>query len=220
MKKMIFISIFFITLTGCTTTYKISESRSPEKFYEKFTSAVENRIVHVTLVNDSTIFTSDKNKIVKDTLYRIKETRTIWYYKVPTEQIKDIDYLSNDYKTADITLKNGEKFKGENLSLASDTSTFRGTNVSVIKSLICPISDIRSIEYKNHWKGVIPGILGGILLGGFLGGTGWFIHPTDGGNQSTFAQGEAILVGAYSGLIIGAALGYLIGFNIEYQFER
>lgn len=219
MKQMIFISCIFITITGCTTTYKLSESRSPEKFYEKCKSAVENRNVNVTLDNDSSVFTCDENEIVKDTFYTVKETKTSRYYKISTAQIKDMDYLSNDYKTANITLKDGEKLKAENLSITNDTTKFWGIKTSVMKTMISPLYDVKSIEYKNHWKGVIPGILGGALLGGVLGATGWIFHPMDGGMVEQFDQGTATFGGAFSGLIIGAVVGYIIGFNINYEFR-
>lgn len=220
MKKMIFISIIFITLTGCTTTYKLSESRSPEKFYENCESSIESRSVKVNLENDSSIITGEENKIISDTLFSFKEENVGKDYKIPTKELKDISFITNDYKTADITLKNGEKLKAENLSLANDTANFWGIKTLLMKNMISPLLEINSIGYKNNLKGVLPGILVGAFSGGILGATGWIYHPMDGGNTEMFAQGEATFAGVFTGIILGAIVGYYIGVNVEYQFKR
>ncbi len=220
MKLFVLISIIIITFAGCSTTYKLSESRSPEKFYENCESSIESRSVKVNLENDSSIITGDKNKIISDTLFSFKEINVGKDYKIPTKELKDISFITNDYRTADITLKNGEKLKAENLSLANDTANFWGIKTLLLKYKISPLSEINSIGYKNNLKGVLPGILVGAFSGGILGATGWIYHPMDGGNTETFSQQEATFAGFFTGIIIGAIVGYYIGVNIEYQFNR
>jgi hypothetical protein len=218
--KLVFYSIIIFTLTGCTTVYKLSESRSPEKFYKNCENSIESRSVEVKLINDSSVYTMNENKIISDTLYSFKEVNVGKDYTLPTKELEDISFITNDYKTADITLKNGEKLKAENLFLANDSANFWGIKTTMMKNMVSPLSDIKYIEYKNYLSGIVPGILVGAFSGGILGASGWIYHPMDGGNTEMFAQGQATFAGVYTGIILGAIIGYLLGINVEYQFNR
>jgi hypothetical protein len=41
----------------------------------------------------------------------------------------------------------------------------------------------------------------------------------DGGMTEQFDQASATIMGALTGLVIGPIAGYIIGFNINYQFS-
>lgn len=86
----------------------------------------------------------------------------------------------------------------------------------IYKRRLLTVDEIKMVSYKNHWKGIVHGTLSGILLGGLLGSTEWPFHPPDG--HGHFDQFEAMVLGAFSGLIIGGVVGYILGYNVNYQF--
>ena len=53
MRILILIPIFMIFLIGCSSTYKISDFSSPEKFYKDFNKSADGKILKITLHDDS-----------------------------------------------------------------------------------------------------------------------------------------------------------------------
>lgn len=217
MKPIIFLlPVIFISFTGCSITHDIAYSSSEKEFYDDYNNSAGNRNVEVIFKNDSTFHQENHTLIRNDTLYCFVKTKEEKYYEVPTSSVKKINYLTNDFKTAGLTLNDGDQLKGEDIFITKDSISFWGVREQTLKYNVSPVNNIKTISYKNHWKGVVPGSLSGILLGGLLGTSGWILHPPDG--HGHFAQAEATVAGALSGLIVGGVVGYIIGFNINYQF--
>jgi hypothetical protein len=216
---IVFISIIFIVFTGCTITHDIVYSSSEREFYDDYNNSAGNKNVEVILKNDSTFYQENHTLIRNDSLYHFVKTEDEKYYELPTSSVKKINYLTNDFKTARLTFNDGDQLKGEDIFITRDSISFLGIREQTLKYAVSPVNNIKMISYKNHWKGVIPGLLAGILLGGVIGTTGWIYHPMDGGMTEQFDQASATIMGALTGLVIGPIAGYIIGFNINYQFS-
>lgn len=215
------ISIFFILVAltvffGCSTTRLLKYSSSKEKFYKDYNSSAGNSDIKITLIDESIVYHDDHSVIRNDTLYAFQRESDAKNYNIPAAEIKKINYLTNDYKNADLLLNDGERLVAKNILISDDSIHFTGIRELIVKKQLNPVDDIKVISYKNHWKGVVPGSLSGILLGGLLGTSGWILHPPD--DRGHFAQAEATIAGALSGLIIGGVVGYILGFNVNYQF--
>lgn len=216
---ILFLSLIFIGLTGCSITHNITDYPSDKKFYEDYNNSARGKSVNITLQNDTTVYRYNNTEVENDTLYNFERAVDEKEYKLPTGEIKKIHYLTNDYKTAGLVLNNDVRLKGKNLFITRDSISFWGMKEQTVKYNVSSVNNIKIISYKNPWKGVIPGILGGVLLGGVLGSTGWIYNPKDGGNTPTFDQFQATIAGALTGFLIGPVIGYLIGFNISYLFS-
>ena len=66
-------SISLLILTGCYSTYQVSDFSSRVKFYEDFNKSVIEKDVKVTLSNDSSFFMSNDAAIENDSLYFTSE---------------------------------------------------------------------------------------------------------------------------------------------------
>ena len=99
-------SLLFI---GCSSTYKVSDFSSKDKFYEDFNNFARNKNVKVTLLNDSTFSINNGAAIRNDSLCSLGEVTNIGNKKLALSDTKEINYTSNDYKSATILLKNGER---------------------------------------------------------------------------------------------------------------
>ena len=207
-----------LTFSGCSTTHYLQYSKSNDKFYDDYNNAAGHKEIEVVLTNDSLITIDNHSVIRNDTLYIFKEESKEKEYVLPANDIKKMNYLSNDYKSADLMLKNGEEIKAEGISVLQDSIRFIGFRDLTYKTPLVPVSDINVISYNNHWRGVIHGVLGGTLLGGALGATGWILKPPDG--HGGIDRLGSTIGGAFSGLIIGGVVGYLIGFDVNYQFSQ
>ena len=215
------LSLFFIltgltAFVGCSTTHYLKYSASNKEFYDDYNNSAGNRNVEVILKNDSTFYQENHTLIRNDTLYYFVKTEEGKYYELPTSSVKKINYLTNDFKTAGLIFNDGDHLKGKDIFITKDSISFLGVREQIFKYNLSPVNHIKIITYKNHWKVVVPGSLSGILLGGLLGTSGWILHPPDG--HGHFAQAEATIAGALSGLIIGGVVGYILGFNVNYQF--
>ena len=175
--------------------------------------------MEITSTNDSSFYSDSKIEINDDTFYIFEKTIEKKYYEIPTREIKKIDYIINDFKSADLLLKSGIQLKAENISTTKDTIKFLGIKTNIHKKVLSPINDIKSISYKNHWKGIIPGFAAGIVGGFAIGATGWVFKFKEGGNHPRFAPIQSSIAGAFLGMLIGSVVGYIIGYDINYQFN-
>lgn len=212
-----FVLAALVVLGGCSTTHYLQYSKSNDKFYDDYNHSAGHKEIEVLLTNDSVVTRDNHSVIRNDTLYIFKKESEEKEYVLPAIDIKKMNYLSNDYKSADLILNNGEKIKAEGISVIQDSIRFTGFRDFTYKTPLVPVSDISVVTYNNHWRGVIHGVLGGTLLGGALGATGWILKPPDG--HGGIDRLGATIGGALSGLIIGGVVGYLIGFDVNYQFS-
>jgi hypothetical protein len=69
MKVIYLIGIVFILfLIGCSSTYKVSDFPSKEKFYDDFNKSINNKTAKVILYNDSSFSITGNIKIASDSL--------------------------------------------------------------------------------------------------------------------------------------------------------
>ncbi len=164
----LFISFVFLFFIGCSTTYKITDYPSEEKFHEDINSSIENKNCDV-VTDDSSFTCFEGSKITDDSLYAVtkilndKET-------LSSGDIKKIEYFEKGNKklTANIWLRNGEELRAENVMNLSG-STLQFTNVKISSDYLL-ISKIKEINYKAKWKGALIGIPRGFVFGIVVGG--------------------------------------------------
>ena len=222
--------IFYLTglivslfLIGCSSTYKVSNFSSKDKFYEDFNKFARNKNVDVTLANDSS-FTIDNGVAIRnDTLYQLGREINSGNLELTLSSAKEINYTSNDYKSASILLKNGEKYQAEKIKLTQDSITFAYIKEVIIMNDIVPMNKVKKISYKNHWLGVITGFIGGTLSGGVVGLFTVFSTTANGGGISgqdsrpnPFGSAPYLIL---SGIFIGSAIGWIVGDTNTYQFN-
>ncbi|MHB8581161.1 MAG: hypothetical protein ACYDA4_15065 [Ignavibacteriaceae bacterium] len=82
-------SIFLLILTGCSTTYNISQFSSREKFYESFNNFAKTKKVKVTLTNDSSFYVHEGAYILDDSLKFYNNSR-LESTKISSDNIKSI----------------------------------------------------------------------------------------------------------------------------------
>ena len=210
---------------GCSSTYKVTDYPSKEKFYEDINSSIENRNFNV--VADDSSFTGFRGSEIKnDSLYAV--TRIIEKEEtISSEDIKEIKYFGKAYEepSADIWLKNGEELRAENLINLSG-SKLQFTNIKINSGYI-PIDKVKEISYKDKWKGTLIGIprgfACGIIIGGILGANGTIVHVNEGGMHPTFDPWSSMIggaaLGAVVGIVVGPIVGYITGWNNIFQFK-
>ena len=227
MSKIIIITICIsvVALTSCSSTYTIGNFTSKQKFYTDFNNFERNKDLKITLLTDSVFYSNSEIQIFNDTLFTIKQFIEKRYNTIPIKQIKKIDYLSSDYKTANFLLLNGKLIKAVNIQMRPDSINFYVPQTIIRRNVFLPIDKVKTISYKNHWLGFIPGIPTGALIGFITGVLGFYpthtSHPdmgTSNETQSTDLAGSAV-IGTGIGTIIGGVLGWVIGFNYTYQFN-
>ena len=222
----LFISFVFLFFIGCSTTYKITDYPSKEKFHEDINSSIENR--NFDVVTDESSFTCfEGSKITNDSLYAVtkilKEKETL-----SSGDIKKIEYFEKAYKklTVNIWLKNGEELRAENVMNLSG-STLQFTNVKISSDYL-PISKVKEMSYKNRLKttliGIPMGLVCGGLIGGIMGSQGWIFNIRSGGMpplqfDATSSIVEGFFYSAIIGTVIGPIIGYITGWNNIFQFK-
>ena len=216
-----YIVAFALILIGCSPTYKISDFSSRDKFYGDFNNFARNKNVKITFTNDSSFYVDNGAEIVNDTLYYLGIEINSGNKRITVSDIKELNYTSNDYKSASILLKNGESYRAKEIKMGKDSIEFAFTNEVITQNKVTSINNIQKISYKNRWLGVIPGSIAGTLLGFVIGVA--TISPStplagelQGGTPANFAS---VPIGTFSGLILGSAFGWFMGFNYTYQFN-
>ena len=207
-------SIFLLTLTGCSTTYKVTDFSSRDKFYKDFNNFARNKNVKVTLSNDSSFSLTNSAEIANDTLYYLGKEINSGNKRIAVSDIKELNYTSNDYKSASILLKNGESYRAKEIKMGKDSLEFAFTNEVITQNKVTSINNIQKISYKNHSIGSISNLGLGFCLG-IAGGSLVQIM----GAGFAIPIGTPVIIGATLGIILGPITGALIGYKYTYQFS-
>ncbi len=212
---LISFSIFF---TGCSTSYRISDYTSRKKFYNNFNSFAKDKRLTITTLNDSTFVIPNGAAIVNDTLCSLNHIKNLGRKKIAINNIKEINYLSYDYKSAIVRLKDGEVFNASKINFIKDTIYFENS-VKVKRDLI-PASSVKKAVYKNHVLGM-PVYAGFGILTGFIGG--FLSNINDGNGSSLNPVFSPVLYGIFGsvyGLLLGTVAGAFIGYDYIYYFNN
>lgn len=198
--------LFFV---GCSSTYTVKNFSSKEKFYKDFNNSVRNKVVKITLTNDSSFSTLEDTRILSDSIFFTKQV--LLDEKIETNEIKNIKYLdtSTSNLAAIILLNNGKVLKAKKADLLAGSSINVLIQVDENENLL--LNNIKNASYINHWLGVPIGLLGGTALGYFTLGIVNSINPK--GNNS------GLLIYPAASILIGGILGWIVGHNYTYQFN-
>jgi hypothetical protein len=217
MKILILVTVVIaLCLTGCSSTYKISDYSSKEKFYEDFNKAAYNKIIKIILNNDSSFTNINGAKILNDTLYYFGKEFNSAEKKFSLLDTKEINYSNLSHTSATLILNSGEIYKAEDIKTTQDSIYFVVTNEVIVQAGIVPVDKIWKISYKNHWLGIpggfILGSLGGLITGLLVEDT----IPADNANQD---RALAVIIGTPLGALIGSIIGWIDGYSYTYIFN-
>ncbi len=201
-------------ITGCSTTYKVTDFSSRDKFYRDFNNFARNKNVKVTFTNDSSFYVDNGAEIVNDTLYYLGIEINSGNKRITVSDIKELNYTSNDYKSASILLKNGESYRAKEIKMGKDSIEFAFNNEVITQNKVTSINNIQKISYKNHSIGSIRNLGLGFCLG-IAGGSLVQII----GAGFAIPIGTPVIIGATLGIILGPITGALIGYKYTYQFS-
>jgi hypothetical protein len=135
------------------------------------------------------------------------------------EQLYENFNNSAQNKNLKVVLNNDSSFLATNSAIVFNDSLILNTN-SEGSNKTFPLLRVKQVSYKNHWKGIVPGLLIGTIVGGAFGSTGWVLKPKSGGNPPLkFDQGQGIFIGALLGAVVGSVVGYIFGYNFNYEFR-
>lgn len=206
---------------GCYSTYSIKNFPSRKKLYNNFNDFAKNKSLKVVFNNDSTFRINNGAIIENDILYTIdRDEDTTYNSTLALNAIKEINYTGIDYKSANIFVKNGKRLKVKDIQMIKDSVEFTVIDATYLKTNIASIYQIKEVNYKNRWIGIIPGFLFGTITGI---GAGLSIALVYGcailiGKANPDYYREAILLPAAAGPIIGILTGWLLGNNVTYEF--
>ena len=231
--------LFFLLallLMGCSSTYTIKDFPSKERFYEDFNKFAQNKDVEITLINDSSFTINDGTVLEDDTLFSLegKDKRSF-----ALSAISEIRYKNNDYSSASVLFKNGDKLRGENIITDHDSIYFVTMKTSIAKNNVAPIhiavapihiaqdtlftptnvfpiETVKSVSYKTYLRSVPLGILSGAIAG--------LIIAVIAGNNLTSKDDSGAASAYYIlappiGAMVGAIVGGCIGWKTIYQFN-
>ncbi|MDR3627581.1 MAG: hypothetical protein P4L45_12140 [Ignavibacteriaceae bacterium] len=210
--------LFFLSLllfTGCSTTYTLKDFTSKQEFYSKFNSSLQDRNARAQLMNDSVIDIKDGAEVLNDTLYLL--TRSIYKAnrKFALQEIKNIKYLSIDSRSADISLKNDTRFLAESIKMGKDSIEFSEVRELTNIKGIAPVDKVKSVSYKNNWKGIYPGAVTGFIIGTIAG-----VYSTlDRIHNQQYNFDTEVFTGSSIGILAGSIAGSYIGWRYVYQFN-
>ena len=201
-KYYLSIPIIFLFLTGCST-YEVINYPSKEAFHEDANSSMKSRDVNVVTV-DSSFTAIEGSRIEDDSLQIVSRTKE----KIPRSEIRNIKYYGNAYRTltASLWLKNGEELTTENVKILPD-STVQFINIT---NKYIPLTDIKNVNYSNHWVGLGVGTFAGTLTGLVVASI--MVNQSEGWGRS----GGAFFI--LAGPVVGAILGAIIGWEYTFQF--
>jgi hypothetical protein len=189
-----------------------------DNYYEYFNKSVKDKTVKITLQNDSSFTNLVGIVLENDTLISYGKLEGWKKSKYALSDIAEIKYTSNDFKSASILLRNGDKISGENIITNRDSIFFVYMKTITIRNHIVPIDKVKTVSYKNRWIRMPLGLLAGTPLG-LLSGImlGHVFHTTDEkGNPDVLNISMEM---AFLGGIVGIITSSIIGYDYIYQFN-
>jgi hypothetical protein len=148
---------------GCYSNYTVRDFPTKEKFCEDFNNSVKSKEIKVTFTNDSLVYYPYGVFLEHDTIFTNKLQPFL------RSEILNINYSSNNYKSANILLKNGSELQVQDINIDKDSIYFYVNNSSIKGNYLFPVDKVKSISYKRTWPGIASGFLTGASLG-FLTG--------------------------------------------------
>jgi hypothetical protein len=220
--KHIYIIATLIPLifTSCSSTYKVSDFPSKDKFFEDFNKSAYDKSLQVTLNNDSSFTNNNGAEIVNDTLYCLNIEIESINKKISLSDIKEIKYSGSNFRKGLILLRDGKTFDAEEIDIYNDTVKF--SYINTINSHKCSLSmnKVREVSYKNHWLGVPIPLITGTAAGIAAGGLSAFVYDSSINTNDKNSIDAGIFLGIASlGMIIGGIDGWINGYTYIYQFS-
>jgi hypothetical protein len=209
---IVLFALFFI---GCSTTYKISDFSSKDKFFEDFNNSANNKKLKVILNNDSSFICESGAQISNDSLAFTEKV-------LPEENIlssgkvKKIEYISYADNSGNIILNNGNIIFGESIKVISDSAiqfiSYRKMNKQIsiinIKEVIC------NQRWLGAWIDFLIGIPSGFIIDLLV--TSFIKNHTQGEAETVNHVSSDILIGVP---IVSGIVGYITGYTYIYQFN-
>ena len=226
------ISVLSLFLIGCSSTYRVSDFSSKDKFYEHFNKSASDKSLKIILCNDSTINVDNGTSISNDSL--IFAVPILKEEKISRDNIEELVYNSYDINIINtVILKNGKLITSNNIQLLSDSSVAFWDYVTTNEYL--SLNNVKKISYKNHWLGLPVPLISGTLLGVGLGIL--FVEVNDtfssgssgsqsgsGANMQSSSNSQdgtdeyAFLGLSTIGILGGGLLGWINGWTYTYEF--
>ena len=110
---------------------------------------------------------------------------------------KKVEVILNNDSTLIAT--EGAEIKNDSILLNYSPNYYPS---KVKKNRLLSLNEIKEASYKNHWKGIGPGIYLGLTVGGIIGATGLVFKYKTSGNHPEKDYGTDTLLGSFSGIII------------------
>jgi len=213
----IVIALLFIFLTGCSSTYKVTDFPSKEKFYEEFNNSFKEREAKVTLVNDSSFFVRSGVEINHDTLLSFEKLEEKIHRRFALSDVADIGFSGSTTTSASVVLKDGDKLTGAEVKVTKDSISFVGVKSLITSNTVAQIDKVKTVTFKNRWYGLRLWAITGALTGGCIG-----LLNVKSFSTSHWESQELMYfpIGAGVGFIIGAIGGYFFGYPITYEFNK
>ncbi|MGA7719566.1 MAG: hypothetical protein WCA84_00185 [Ignavibacteriaceae bacterium] len=217
MKVIIILSFLMLPLLSCSSIYTVNDFSSKEKFYEDVNNAASNRVVRITLINDSSYISESGANISNDSLrfsYKTANERI----KLSFSEIKNIKYFGNNSLklSAIIELNNGKEFQADSVSPLSDTINASVSKL-INKSLSC--NKIKEVSYKERWFGILQGFSLGAVAGL---AAGYLVSSIENKNNSDNRSRENGYIGiavTFLGAVTGILWGGISGYKYIYEFN-
>ncbi|MDR3609887.1 MAG: hypothetical protein P4L27_04955 [Ignavibacteriaceae bacterium] len=214
--KNIYILSFLLTLLlmGCSSTLTIENFSSKDKFYENFNKFAKDKDLNVVLTNDSAFTLTHGAVLENDTLFSFGKPD---HKTLSMSDLKKINYTTNDYKSADVLTEKDEKFKAENIIAHNDSISFVVIDPQQAGHNIIPVSQIKTVSYKNRWLRLPLGILAGGFTGLLTGGL--IVANVNAGKDDSGIVSGGEIIPAVLGAVIGGIIGIISGYDYYYQFN-
>jgi len=217
MKYKYIVIVFFVFLfTGCSSTYKVTNFPSKEKFYEEINNVFKGRESKITLTDDSVVTALDGITIKNNCLFvNINSVEKI-NMKIALADAIELNFDNKNASSGIFFLQNGEKIRAEDIIVEQDSIKF-----VEVKSVLLPFSiqldNVKTVNYKNRWKSIFPDAMIGLLSGGL---TGYFWGKTDTNDHGENQGVPGLIGGAFVGFIAGSITGLSLGFPVTYEFNK